>query len=361
MLIQKRGLQLTMFMFLSGILLANSAQGLTFQKDICNLIVHPFLDTDDPLSEQRIIEHRDANGLSLYFSRKIDKPVCLSKTCLPLSLIVLWDGAGNFKGLEFTEGEPLTKTDHTDFTKDDYRKLNKILSNKSSVLGMLQKEDLILEDKRKLLEDGVDAYSGATQPSLYDQVVRDAVYTCYTLWNTAYGATQRKILAILDQKADGRYLNMAFQQNETGYLLWAIDHLTRYPEYHKRFYRKVTKHIRSENNALAQRALDYFTPARMADLEVQKALVQELAKEKQLDVIWKLTAFENLDGSVIEMLLQRYKTGKLDVTELGYVLKMITGKHLANPNVEVALQNFLNDNNRYVRHITLEVLKKYKK
>ncbi|WP_273272567.1 hypothetical protein, partial [Maribacter polysiphoniae] len=324
-------------------------------------IIHPFIDNEDSLSHSNIVEFKDAKGISRYFTRRIDKSVCLSNLCRPISLYIVWDGSGNFQELKFLGNEPLTKTDHTEFTQEEYSKLNCILSNKYSILGNLQREDLILEENRALLEKGIDAYSGATKPSLYGTIVRGAVYTCYTLWHTVYGPTHHRILQILDEKANDEYLRNIFNEQDIGYIFWGINYLERQSKYQNEFYKEVAHYINSKNDELSQKALDYFSANRLTELEVQKYLVINCNKEKQLDIIWKLSDIENLDSSVVLLLLEKYRNGSIDATELGYVYKMMTKKHLENDKINLTLQNLLNDENRYVRNITTENLNKFSK
>ncbi len=100
--------------------------------------------------------------------------------------------------MQLNEREPLTKSDHTPFEPQDYIRLDEILRDTVSILKDLQYEELVIEDtsqlsvddksKKKLFE--VDGYSSATLPSLKEYVVKDAVFTCYTLWHTVYGETK---------------------------------------------------------------------------------------------------------------------------------------------------------------------------
>ena len=316
-------------------------------------IVHPFTDADDPLSDQEIIEYQNKAGLSLCFRRKINKPVCLSEKCRPLSLYIVWDGAGYFQGIELLENEPLTKTDHTNFTEADYNKLHRILSDESSVLGSLAQEDLI---RREKLEKGVDAYSGATRPSLYEQVVRDAVYTCYTLWHTVYGSTRQKIRQLLADKVDAGYLEKTFGHPHATYRLWSIDMVAKYPAYQGQFYDEIAACINADHALLAERALYYFTPERLAEEAVQKVLVATVRQQKQLDVIWKLTELPHLSDAAMLLLLDQYETSSLDRTVLSYVYKMLDAQHLENPRIRAKLKKFLGDDNRYVRTITEKAL-----
>jgi hypothetical protein len=158
------------------------------------LVTHFFEETTDSLSGPELFELQNEDGLPIWFGRHIFKDVCISGECKMIRLWLFWDGAGNYLGMQIPEEEPLTKSDHTEFEPEDYEKLGNILRDTASVLKGLKPEDLIIVpdsiDPYKAYE--VDGYTAATQPALAEVVVKDAVYTCHTLWHTVYGPVQTK-------------------------------------------------------------------------------------------------------------------------------------------------------------------------
>ena len=80
-------------------------------------------------------------------------------------------------GIQLDENESLTKSDHTPFEMEDYKRLDRILSDTLSVFKDLNYEDLIVEDDSQPKEEtnrenklfaflNVDAVSTATSPAL---------------------------------------------------------------------------------------------------------------------------------------------------------------------------------------------------
>ena len=162
------------------------------------IITHIFEDKTDLLSGPEIYELQDADGLTIWFCRNIYKDVCMTGVCKMIRLWVFWDGAGNYLGIQTLNKEPLTKSDHTLFEDTDYTKLDDILKDTASILKtMNQVELIIVPDTINPFE--IDGYSAATQPALTEVIVKDAVYTCHTLWHTVHGPSQKSIENILEK------------------------------------------------------------------------------------------------------------------------------------------------------------------
>lgn len=117
----------------------------------------------------------------------LNLPVCDDNLCANVVLKLYWDLAGNYCGFDTLTGKPLTKFDHHPFTPADYLKLDEILSDKNSILRVLEKDELT-DKSVKLKSSTVDAVTGATPASVKDQVVEGAVYSAYTLWHFANGS-----------------------------------------------------------------------------------------------------------------------------------------------------------------------------
>jgi hypothetical protein len=145
------------------------------------LITHHFEEKLDSLSGPELFELQDKEGIPVWFDRRIFKDVCISGECKMIRLWLFWDGGGNYLGMQIPENEPLTKSDHTQFEREDYEKLESILRDTLSILKNLEQEELIIvPDTINPYE--VDGYTAATQPALAEVVVKDAVYTCHYMF-----------------------------------------------------------------------------------------------------------------------------------------------------------------------------------
>ncbi len=152
--------------------------------------------TDDKSETVRIdlLLHRDNGGV--YWYRRLFTEVCLTGECRPIDIGIYWTGNGKYLGIEVF-GENLTKTDHSDFSDFDYRKLESVLKDEWSPLREFEFDELV--DPKK---DNTDATTGATKKVIADASVKDAVYTTYTMWHLIHVGEDEQ-LALLTY----RYLN----------------------------------------------------------------------------------------------------------------------------------------------------------
>lgn len=118
----------------------------------------------------------DSQGM-FYWRRKLHTPVCLTGECKEIDVGIYWYCTGEFMGLEVYQA-PLTRTDHHDFTEEDYQQLISVLQDDWSILREYDYQDLIHEPV-----DEVDAVTGATRKDIAEATVQGAVYTTFTLWH----------------------------------------------------------------------------------------------------------------------------------------------------------------------------------
>ena len=323
------------------------------------LVTHHFKQEDDSLSGPELFELQDENGLPVWFGRHIFKDVCISGVCKMIRLWLFWDGAGNYLGIQVPENEPLTKSDHTEFEPDDYKKLEGILRDTRSILKDLEQEDLIIvPDTIGLYE--VDGYTAATQPTLAEAVVKDAVYTCYTLWHTVYGPMQTRIYQMLENRLSKEYLEKMFNSEKPDYILRAIRTVDRHPEFHQDFYQKIMKFIASEDEIVAREALKYFKPGYLDNIMIQQELADIMIHSSshiRNEILWMFIDHQEMDDRVVLKLLKLFDDEVLGIGQYNLILKLVRAEHLKN-NEEISkiLQTFLSHENAYVRGLTKRLL-----
>ncbi len=326
------------------------------------LVTHHFIDQTDSLSGPELFELQDENGLPIWFGRYIFKDVCISGECKMIRLWLFWDGAGNYLGTEIPKDEPLTKSDHTKFEPEDYKKLDDILGDTASILKTLKQEDLIVIpdsiDPYKAYD--VDGYTAATQPALAEVVVKDAVYTCHTLWHTVYGPVQTKIHQILEDRLSVKFLAKMFDSQKPEYISWAIESVGKHPEYHAGFYSQIMEFISSENSALADEALSYFQPELLADTTIQLQLIQVMPGADtsiKYEILWKFTGLGQIHPKAVVNLLKMFVSQELSVGTYNLILRLITPEHLNDyEQIVQILNNLLEDENGYIRNLTKRTL-----
>ena len=320
---------------------------------------HICIDKNDILSAQEIIELRNEKGLAVWFGRDFQKIVCLTGLCRKVHLWLFWDGCGNYLGFQEYPEDPLTKTDHAVFMLEDYLKLHQILCDSVSVLKDLKQEDLTVSTEKVDKNPNIDAVTGATQASLQEYLVRNAAYTCYTLWHTVYGNTRTEILDILDQRVDYSYLQLLFNEDNPEYLIWAIIFIKKHPKYHTGFNPQIIRLIKSNNENLSRQALNYFTQQQLCDVNLQRKLLQifeEISYQRKFELIWKLTDVPKIDDEAILYLLGLFTGNRINASLLRYTYKLIHSDNLKNPKVLVKLSKFSKDKNMYVRNLTNNLL-----
>lgn len=159
-----------------------------YSQDSLNVCQKAFLyESEEYAVVDTILVCRNADGIPTGYMTNLNMAVCNDGLCARLLLKMYWDLAGSYAGFDTISGNPLTKFDHKRFSGNDYKKLNEILKDKNSILGTVEKEELI--DKRiKIKATNVDAVTGATSQAIKNAVVEGAVYSVYTLWHLVFGS-----------------------------------------------------------------------------------------------------------------------------------------------------------------------------
>jgi len=332
------------------------------------LVTHHFIDQTDSLSGPELLELQDENGLPIWFGRHIFKDVCISGECKMIRLGLFWDGAGNYLGMQISEDEPLTKSDHTKFEPEDYKKLDNILRDTASILKTLKQEDLVVIpdsiDPHKAYQ--VDGYTAATQPALEEVVVKDAVYTCHTLWHTVYGPVQNEIHQIQENRISEKFLAQMFGSKKPEYISWATESVGKHPEYHAGFYPQIMEFISSENSALANMGLGYFQPELLADAAIQLQLVQIMADSGtdisiKYEILWKFIGTDRIHERTVLNLLELFADQKIGVGAYNLILRLVTPEHInENEQIVQILDHLSEDKNGYVRNLTKRKLNENK-
>jgi len=128
-----------------------------------------------------VISLKGNDGLP-YWYRRIFTPVCLTGECRPVDIGIYWHFSGKYLGIEIYR-EPLTKTDHSEFSPLDYDRLEHILRNEWSELREYTAEELVEPVDTVDTPGTVDAVTGATRKAISEAAVKDAVYTTHTIWH----------------------------------------------------------------------------------------------------------------------------------------------------------------------------------
>ncbi|MEK6479395.1 hypothetical protein WJR50_17765 [Catalinimonas sp. 4WD22] len=175
---------------------------------------------DDQDEKVEIKGLQDENGI-VYWYRKLKTPVCLTGECKLIEIGIYWDCTGSFRGLE-VYGEHLTKTDHSDFSQQDYDQLMSILQNDWSILREYELSELV-DDPYADAE--VDGATGATKKEIADEAVDDAVYTTYTIWHLIHVGEKEQLaaLTLTELKSDDELMSKLLKSSKKEYSYFLLD------------------------------------------------------------------------------------------------------------------------------------------
>jgi hypothetical protein len=376
--------KLAILIFVSSLLLGgyNYSPGNSFKtafpsKDFLNMkgitVSHVIKNSSDSLSDDKIVELQDKNGLTIWFGRYFYKDICITGICRMVKLWIFWDGVGNYLGMQLNEREPLTKSDHTPFEPQDYIRLDEILRDTVSILKDLQYEELVIEDTSQLRVDDksdkklfeVDGYSSATLPSLKEYVVKDAVFTCYTLWHTVYGETKVFIDDILKERIDSEYINKLLNGSENQ-KLFALEIIRRNNSFFFEFESEILPLVASQNKNISEKALSVITPQYLSNSKNQLRFIELMDNslpETKYEIIYKMQLIDNISSDAIILLIDKYMTGKISAGGLNQIFKIIskqmgTNKNILNNHeIENRLVQLSKHSNPYTANLTKNFLK----
>lgn len=298
------------------------------------IIKHNYYHISDSLSDPIIYELQGIDGLPMWFGRRIYKDVCDTGECKMIDLWLFWDGSGNYHGFQILEDEPLTKTDHAVFKDEDYLRLHELLADTNSVLRFLSQDELVVDTSTDI-RGTVDAYTSATQPSLAQVVVKDAVYTCYTLWHMVYGHLREEILRILNSRLSTEYLKRMLNSKKKEHQIWAIQSVSKNPHYQEAFNKSIINLITSDDTHVSNVAIQYIQSLGQLDSALQVELVNVMSdvdlntKHRILRLIIQL---RDVEDKVLMNILDQVANQNIYTYEYNSIIKLIKPHHLHQGN-----------------------------
>ncbi|MBM4152762.1 MAG: hypothetical protein FJ220_04470 [Kiritimatiellaceae bacterium] len=154
------------------------------------------LDTEDGKPQElQLIQLFDKDKDVIGYKMQLHTDVCLERICKKIEITLYWDANGKYVKLETPPNAPLTKNDHDEFTKGDYKTLDRILKNERSRLGSYPLSSFV----DAYMSNGTDAVSGATQQRAAKEIVPGAAYSTWVIWRWVHGDVTREIKRLTAQ------------------------------------------------------------------------------------------------------------------------------------------------------------------
>ncbi len=255
----------------------------------------------------------DPNNKPDYYYGEIFTPVCYSRTCLPVFINFRWDLLGNYVAYELPKRKKLTKSDHLEFDKKEYQKLQEILSNENSILKNYRADQLVSSTESKNTS-GIDAVTGATINSIQKEVISGAVYSCYTLWHIAHGDISLKLKQHTENRFSNDDLFIRFLQSSNyRYQYWAIDKtLIDGKIEDEKFKKPLLSILSGENVFVANYLLKKLPTAIFNDKEEQLWLMESFVVAPyplQVSILKKLSQLKLIPETSIVLVKHLLETG----------------------------------------------------
>lgn len=248
---------------------------------------------DDHGQPMSVIAVKGTDGLP-YWYRRIFTPVCLTGECRPIDVGIYWHFSGKYLGIEIFR-EPLTKTDHSEFSPLDYDRLEDILQNEWSDLREYTAEELVEPTDKTHSETQVDGVTGATRKVISEAAVKDAVYTTHTIWHLIHvGEPEQLALIALSEVAGNptlahRLLATGDTGNRDFVLRGVIDgHLHADPVIEK----SILQGLGAEDHAFRDLAFKALGSLNLSSITLQKDLSKVYPQLEAGEKIRLLTALE---------------------------------------------------------------------
>jgi hypothetical protein len=182
---------------------AVSERDAEIQKVIYQLELADPVFPSKPVGVHRVVQSKDRNGFPIGYALRVATEVCIDKKCKMVEATMYWNALGYYERLECPPGKPLTQKEHVPFDEDDYAKLDRILSDRNSILAT---HSLAFLAKPVENDKGIDAWSGATPLTVQQSVIKDAAFTTWAMWRWANGEIVPKLRSLTEQSCTPRYL-----------------------------------------------------------------------------------------------------------------------------------------------------------
>ncbi|WPR73368.1 hypothetical protein [Algoriphagus sp. NG3] len=300
-------------------------------------VIHKGIDLKDPV-DCTLMEVRDANNRPAHYYMNVESVVCGDSQCRVDIVKIYWDKFGRFDRLLVPVGVHLEKNEGLSFTGEDYKKLEKILKDENSPLHDLYKSEVV----GSMGGEGVDALSGATILVEKSAFVEGAVWTSYSLWHWAHGATKDHIRTITSDSYTISELHSLTQSSDPYVQVFAIEALRAKKEYSLKSIEIILSAV-EKDFSLLKSTLSYWKGApNESSIYAYSQLLTEAYSPSRIiilsaildsDLVFEPTFFENL----------KLPSGETTYQEIDLWLKILQKNRVVTEPIQLQLATLLDD------------------
>jgi len=108
-----------------------------------NIAVHHPGKGRDNIEHVELVEIQNKKGLSVEFYMDVESVICLEEVCKIVPVRIYWNNIGEYIKYELEDGVTLEKYEADFFEKEDYSKLQSILSNFNSPFKNVRVDEIL--------------------------------------------------------------------------------------------------------------------------------------------------------------------------------------------------------------------------
>jgi hypothetical protein len=315
----------------------------------------------DPLKPQeparmfRIKPIVDSDGMPCGYSMRLITDVCLDNTCDILDITIYWDLFGRYERFEYPPGRPLTKMNHEPFSEEDYTFLDRILSNRDSILKIYS-IDWFMEQQ----SDEVDAVSGATAENVDSEVVEGAVYTSWVLWHWVNGEAVERLRTLTWISSPAERLNDWLSRGDPEQVEYVLDLLQQdKTEPKEKLRESLLVALRNATYRTAKNILLYLqeTAADRETLNIQLATIAGRAEDlPQREIMDYLNRQPNVSPAVLQIVSSQLTT--MSYAGVHIALNLFERVDNLPPDAEQNVRKLVESDNPFIVRRAKEYLEK---
>ena len=249
---------------------------------------------DNGLEQSTLVEVRNKKGMAVEFYMNVESVICVKSVCKVVPVRIFWNNLGEYQKYELDKGVTLEKYEADLFEKQDYVKLQSILSDLDSPFKNVRIDEILTVADET--HNDVDAVSGATALELDEEdTVPGAALTCFTLWHWAHGDIETIIRNFTGESLKKQDFKNYITSTKEKEQLFAIEQLLETKNYKKILVDAVINET-SKNDNLLRSTFKYFNNA--SDKKYFQAIEKLFLKGNEKQKITALNSLLNSKRSV---------------------------------------------------------------
>lgn len=345
-----------------SVFLAATASGLIAVEagdppPVCLIAVSDPVAPQEPPRPYRVLPFLDERGFPAGYAMSFTTHVCVDEQCRLVKVTMYWDALGYYQRLECPPDTPLTKKKHVPFAAEDYARLDQILKDRTSVLG-LQPLDVFVKPVPDV--QGVDGWSGATPQAVKEAVVDGAAYTSWTMWRWANGEIVPKLQALTATRCTPAYVRHLLQSKDRREVDFALKYLLQHQADDEQFVDDVFRVLETADREHVSMALEILPRAMKDRRSLHSRLTESYCRMRSNVsplVMEYFSAQKDLPAATLEGLTA--VLDRLPYFQIHLILRLLDQREFFSSQVEADVARLLDNKDFFIARRASEHLMKH--